>query len=435
MGLKIAIPSETAANEKRVAISPDTIKKLTQLDCTVTVQSGAGAHAAYTDDAFKDAGGKIAKTYADTVKGADIILKVQAPNAEELKNTPKGALLIAMLAPFVNDDILAKCASAGIDAFSMEFVPRISRAQSMDVLSSQSNLAGYKSVLDAAECYPHAFPMMMTAAGTIPPAKVFIMGAGVAGLQAIATARRLGAVVSATDVRPAAKEQVESLGASFIAVEDDEFKQAETAGGYAKEMSDAYKKKQAELVEKHIAKQDIVITTALIPGRPAPKLVTADMVKSMKPGSVVVDLAVETGGNCELSKAGEVVVKHDVSIVGHLNVPSRLAADASELYAKNLLNFLNLIIDKESKALKIDWEDDIIKGVCMVKDGAIVHPNFSGAKTAKPKAAEKKAPAADKAKKETKPATKKTSSPPKKTATKKTTTTKKAPAKTKAKES
>lgn len=387
MGLKIAIPVETADNEKRVAISPDTVKKLIQLDCVITIEAGAGNAAAYTDNIYKESGAKISKSFADTVKGADIILKVQAPNAEELKSIPKKSLLIAMLAPFSNDKILSDCAKAGVDAFSMEFVPRISRAQSMDVLSSQSNLAGYKSVLDAAEHYPHAFPMMMTAAGTIPPAKVFVMGAGVAGLQAIATARRLGAVVSATDVRPAAKEQVESLGASFIAVEDEEFTQAETAGGYAKEMSAEYKKKQAELVEKHIAKQDIVITTALIPGRPAPKLISNDMVKSMKHGSVIVDLAVETGGNCASSKAGEVVVKDGVSIVGHLNVPSRLAADASALYAKNLLNLLNLIIDKESKALSIDWEDEIIKGVCMVKDGDIVHPSFT---KDKPKAAPKK---------------------------------------------
>ncbi len=390
MGLKIAIPVETAKHEKRVAISPDTIKKLIQLECAITIETGAGDAAAYTDAAYKDEGAKIAKTFADTVKSADIVLKVQAPTPEELKAIPKKSLLIAMLAPFSNASILAECAKAGVDAFSMEFVPRISRAQSMDVLSSQSNLAGYKAILDAAEHYPHAFPMMMTAAGTIPPAKVFIMGAGVAGLQAIATARRLGAVVSATDVRPAAKEQVESLGATFIAVENDEFKQAETAGGYAKEMSADYKKQQAELVETHIAKQDIVVTTALIPGRPAPKLITANMVKSMKPGSVIVDLAVETGGNCASSKAGEVVVKDGVSIVGHLNVPSRLAADASALYAKNILNLLNLIIDNDTKTLSIDWDDDIIKGVCMVKDGHIIHSSFAKEKTAPKKTAKAK---------------------------------------------
>ena len=382
MGLKISIPKETAEHEKRVAASPETVKKLVALECKVTVEKGAGDNAAFTDAAYKEAGAKIAKDYTETVKNADIVLKVQSPSAAELKDISKDSLLVGLLSPFSNDQILRDSAKANVTSFSMEFIPRISRAQSMDVLSSQSNLAGYKAVLDATEYYPHALPMMMTAAGTVPPAKAFIMGAGVAGLQAIATAKRLGAVVSATDVRPAAKEQVESLGASFIAVEDEEFKEAETAGGYAKQMSKEYQQKQAELVEKHIAKQDIVITTALIPGRPAPKLITADMVKSMKPGSVIVDLAVETGGNCALSKAGEVVTKHDVTIVGHLNVPSRLAADASSLYAKNLLNFLNLIIDNETKKLSIDWEDEIIKGACMTKDGQIIHPNFAEQKTA-----------------------------------------------------
>lgn len=382
MGIQIAIPRETNEIETRVAASPETVKKLIANGASITIETGAGEHAAFTDAAYKDAGAKIAKTYTDTVKAANIVLKVQAPNKDELKDIEKGALLIAMLAPFSNKTILDDCAKAKVDAFSMEFVPRISRAQSMDVLSSQSNLAGYKAVLDATEHYPHAMPMMMTAAGTVPPAKVFVMGAGVAGLQAIATARRLGAIVTSTDVRPAAKEQVESLGANFIAVEDDEFKQAETSGGYAKEMSDEYKKKQAELVEKHISKQDIVITTALIPGRPAPKLITAAMVKSMKPGSVIIDLAVETGGNCASSKAGEVVVSNGVSIVGHHNVPGRLAADASALYSKNLLNLVNLMIDKESKELVIDWEDEIIQGVCMTRDGKVVHPSFTKEKPA-----------------------------------------------------
>jgi len=377
VGIKISIPKESADNELRVAASPESVKKLVAMDCIVTIELGAGIDATFSDALYKDAGAKIAKSFADTVKGADIILKVQPPNAEEIKDIPKKTLLIAMLSPFANKSILKDCAKAKIDAFSMEFVPRISRAQSMDVLSSQSNLAGYKSVLDAAEHYPHAFPMMMTAAGTISPAKVFVMGAGVAGLQAIATARRLGAVVSATDVRPAAKEQVASLGASFIAVEDDEFKNAETAGGYAKEMSPEYKAKQAELIEQHIAKQDIIITTALIPNRPAPKLITAAMVKSMKAGSVIVDMAVEAGGNCAGSKAGEVIVKHGVTIVGHLNIPSRLAADSSALYAKNLLNLLNLIIDKETKKISIDYEDEIIKGVSMTRDGIVTHPNFT----------------------------------------------------------
>lgn len=391
MGLNISIPKETAPHEKRVAASPETVKKLIALGAGVTVQSGAGNNADYTDDAFKAAGAKISKTYDETVKGADVVLKVQAPDQDEIKAIRKGALLIAMLAPYSNGNILPRLAEAGIDAFSMEFVPRISRAQSMDVLSSQSNLAGYKAVLDATEHYAHALPMMMTAAGTVPPAKIFIMGAGVAGLQAIATAKRLGAVVSATDVRPAAKEQVQSLGANFIAVEDEEFKQAETSGGYAKEMSAEYKEKQAALIESHIAKQDIVITTALIPGRPAPKLITSDMVKSMKPGSVIVDLAVEAGGNCAESKAGEVVKKHNVTIVGHLNVPSRLAADASALYAKNLLNLITLIVDRDTKGLGINWEDDIIKGVCMTKGGQIVHPNFAGTASAPEKEPKKKA--------------------------------------------
>lgn len=397
MGLKIAIPAEIAEHEKRVASSPETVKKLCALGAEVRIETGAGHNAALPDTLFKDAGAKISKNFGETVKNADVILCVAAPTAEQVKDIPKNALLIGMLAPFANDNILSDCCKHGLTAFSMEFVPRISRAQSMDVLSSQSNLAGYKSVLDAAEYYAHAFPMMMTAAGTVPPAKAFIMGAGVAGLQAIATAKRLGAVVSATDVRPAAKEQVESLGGSFVAVEDDEFKEAETAGGYAKQMSKEYQSKQAALVAEHISKQDIVITTALIPGRPAPKLITADMVKSMKPGSVIVDLAVETGGNCALSKAGDVVVKHDVSIVGHLNVPSRLAADASALYAKNLFNLLNLIIDKDSNKLSIDWDDEIIQGVCMTKGGAIVHPNF---KELKPK---KKAPSKPKPKTSKKP--------------------------------
>lgn len=402
VGIKIAVPKETAAHEKRVAASPDTIKKLIAQGCMVTVEKDAGLHAAYTNDAYKAAGAKVAKDFAETVKGATAVLKVQAPDAEEIKLIPAKALLIALLAPHANDSILKACAKNKIDSFSMEYVPRITRAQSMDVLSSQSNLAGYKSVLDAAEYYPHAFPMMMTAAGTIPPAKVFVMGAGVAGLQAIATAKRLGAVVSATDVRPASKEQVQSLGGTFVAVENDEFKQAETAGGYAKEMSDEYKKEQAALIETHIAKQDIVITTALIPGRPAPKLVSEDMVKSMKTGSVIVDLAAETGGNCALTKLGQVVEKHGVTILGHHNVPSRLAADASALYAKNILNLLNLIIDYDSKTLSIDWEDDIIKGLGMTKDGEIVHPRFSTPQEAKkPEAAKEDAkPKAAEAEKE-----------------------------------
>jgi NAD(P) transhydrogenase subunit alpha len=289
----------------------------------------------------------------------------------------RGASVIATMDPYGQNEALNAMAQAGIQAFAMEFMPRITRAQVMDVLSSQANLAGYRAVIDGAAEYGRALPMMMTAAGTVPAARIFIMGVGVAGLQAIATARRLGAIVTATDVRPATKEQVESLGAKFIAVEDEEFKQAETAGGYAKEMSDAYKAKQAALVASHIAKQDIVITTALIPGRPAPKLITADMVRAMRAGSVIVDLAVERGGNCELAKPGETLVtENGVHIVGNLNVPGRLAATASSLYAKNLLAFVETMVDKETKSLSPKWDDELVKATLLTRDGAIVHPNF-----------------------------------------------------------
>ncbi len=383
--MKIAIPKERRPNEARVAASPDTVKALVGLGASVAVEKGAGLSAACTDDAYKKAGATIAKDAKTALGGADVVLKVQRPMVEgeatdEFALLGKGTLLLALFDPLRDKAGVEAAAKAGVTAFAMEMIPRITRAQTMDVLSSQANLAGYKSVLDGAAEFGRAFPMMMTAAGTIAPARVLVMGAGVAGLQAIATARRLGAVVSATDVRPAAKEQVESLGASFVAVEDEEFKQAETAGGYAKEMSEEYKKKQAALIAETIAKQDIVITTALIPGRPAPKLVDEAMVKSMKPGSVIVDLAVENGGNCALSQAGKVVVKHGVKIVGHNNVPSRLAVDASALYAKNLLNLLKLIIDTEAKALKIDWEDEIIKGTCITRDGKVVHAQLGGPK-------------------------------------------------------
>lgn len=382
MTLTIAIVKETAPHERRVAVIPETVKKYIALGCAVKVQEGAGSEASYTDNMYKDAGATLVGNAADTVKDADIVLSVQTPDAATLSNMKKGVILAGILSPYKNEALIQDLAAKGINAFSMELVPRISRAQAMDVLSSQSNLAGYKAVLDACEHFTRGFPMMMTAAGTVPPAKVFIMGAGVAGLQAIATARRLGAIVSATDVRMAAKEQVQSLGANFVMVEDEETKAAETSGGYAKEMSDAYKAKQAALIEETIAKQDIVITTALIPGRPAPRLVTAKMVESMKPGSVIVDLAVEQGGNCELAEAGKVVKKNGVSIVGHLNVPSRIATDASALYARNLLNLINLIVDKETKALNVNWDDDIIKGIALTRDGALIHPQFGGAKAA-----------------------------------------------------
>lgn len=376
MTVKIAVVKETTPQERRVAASPETVKKLCAQGFTLCVETGAGLSSAYTDAAFAAAGATITQDFAQTVDGAELVLKVQAPSKAEIALLPKGGLLIGLLAPYAHKTLATDLAAAGIDSLSMEFIPRISRAQSMDALSSQSNLAGYKAVLDAAEHYPHAFPMMMTAAGTIPPAKVFVMGAGVAGLQAIATARRLGAVVSATDVRPAAKEQVQSLSASFIAVEDEEFKQAETSGGYAKEMSADYKAKQAALVEAHIAKQDIVITTALIPGRPAPKLITADMVASMKAGSVIVDLAVETGGNCALAQAGKVIDHNGVKIVGHINVPSRIPADASALYAKNILALLGLLLDKDTQSLKINEDDEIIKAALLTRAGAVVHPQF-----------------------------------------------------------
>ncbi len=422
MALNIAVLKETAQNEKRVSATPETVKKLSALGAKVQVEAGAGAFAHISDDAYKDAGAKIVKTADEAVKGAGIVLCVQFPTDAVLKKIEKGALLIGLLSPFGNKDALDLCRKQNITAMAMEMVPRISRAQSMDALSSQSNLAGYKAVLDAAEHYGHAFPLMMTAAGTIPPAKVFVMGAGVAGLQAIATAKRLGAIVSATDVRPAAKEQVESLGGKFVAVEDDEFKQAETAGGYAKEMSAEYKKKQAALVAETISKQDIIITTALIPGRPAPKLVDEAMVKSMRAGSVIVDMAVEAGGNCELSVAGKVVEKHGVTIIGHANMPSRLAADTSALYAKNLLSLLNLLI--KDGALTIDWEDEIVKGMSICKDGAWLNEAFSS--TAKPAAKKATAPKkADDEKAEKAPAKK---SPAKKAPAKKasTSTTKKA---------
>lgn len=372
MSLIVGVVKEKNKYEKRVSVTPDTAKKIVSMGNTILLESGAGEAASFSDAAYQEAGATIEKKRANILSKADVVLHVQ--EGATLSGLKKDAILIGLLDPYFNQDTIKKLASSEITAFSMELVPRITRAQSMDVLSSQSNLAGYKAVLDSTEYFSRAFPMMMTAAGTIPPAKVFVMGAGVAGLQAIATAKRLGAIVSATDVRPAAKEQVQSLGGSFVAVEDDEFKQAETAGGYAKEMSDEYKKKQAALIEEHIAKQDIVITTALIPGRPAPKLISQSMVHSMKPGSVIVDMAVETGGNCEVSELGKVTVENNVTVIGHQNIPSRLATDSSSLYAKNILNLLALII--EDGKLKIDWEDEIIQGIALTRNGDIIHPNF-----------------------------------------------------------
>ncbi len=375
--MRVAIPAEISNAETRVAATPETVKKLIGLGAQVTVQTGAGKASGLTDADFESAGATIAPDAAATYADADLILKVRRPEASELGLIKRGASVIATMDPYDQDAALSVMANAGVNAYAMEFMPRITRAQVMDVLSSQANLAGYRAVIDGAAEYGRALPMMMTAAGTVPAARIFIMGVGVAGLQAIATARRMGAIVTATDVRPATKEQVESLGAKFIAVEDDEFKQAETAGGYAKEMSDAYKAKQAALVASHIAKQDIVITTALIPGRPAPKLITADMVASMRAGSVIIDLAVERGGNCELSKPGETIVTdNSVRLVGHLNVPGRLAATASSLYAKNLLAFVDTLIDKETKNLSPKWDDELVKATLLTRDGAIVHPNF-----------------------------------------------------------
>ena len=375
--MRIAIITETDPVETRVAASAETVKKLVAFGATIAVQSGAGTQSGMTDDDFATAGATIAKTAKDTLKDAEIVLKVRRPSSAEIKLIKKGALVLAIMDPYDSAEALAAMAAAGLTTFSMELMPRITRAQVMDVLSSQANLAGYRAVIDAASEYGRGMPMMMTAAGTVPAAKVFVMGAGVAGLQAIATARRLGAVVTATDVRPAAKEQVASLGAKFVAVEDEEFKQAETATGYAKPMSAEYQAKQSELVAAHIAKQDIVITTALIPGRPAPKLVSEAMVKSMRAGSVIVDLAVERGGNVALAKAGETVMTaNGVKIIGHLNVPGRVPASASALYAKNLFSFLETMIDKTTKALAINWEDELVKATNLTRDGAIVHPAF-----------------------------------------------------------
>ncbi|MCK5930532.1 NAD(P) transhydrogenase subunit alpha [Fulvimarina manganoxydans] len=372
--MKIFIPRE-AEGEPRVAASPDTVKKLAGLGATIVIESGAGALSRITDEAYEAAGATIGS--ASDASDADVVLKVRRPSADDVATYKKGAVVIATMDPYGNDEALKTLAEAGILAFAMELMPRITRAQSMDVLSSQANLAGYQAVIDASHTFDRAFPMMMTAAGTVPAARVFVMGAGVAGLQAIATAKRLGAIVTATDVRPASKEQVESLGGKFVAVEDEEFKAAETSGGYAKEMSKAYQAKQAELVASHIAKQDIVITTALIPGRPAPKLVSKAMIESMKPGSVIVDLAVERGGNVEGAVAGEIAEVGPVRVIGHRNVPGRIAASASLLYSKNLSTFLETMIDKESKGLKIDFDDELVKATLLTRDGKVVHPNFA----------------------------------------------------------
>ena len=370
----IGVPGETDPAETRVAATPETVKKFVGLGAEVAIGQGAGAKAGFPDAEYQAAGARLVD--ADQARGADLVLKVRRPSASELGFVKSGALVIAMMDPYGHREAVEAMAKTGIVAFALELLPRITRAQVMDVLSSQANLAGYRAVIDATAEYGRAAPMMMTPAGTISAARLFVMGVGVAGLQAIATGRRLGAVVTATDVRPATKEQVESLGAKFVAVEDDEFKQAETSGGYAKEMSDAYKAKQAELLATHIAKQDIVITTALIPGRPAPRLVSAEMVQSMRAGSVIVDLAVERGGNCELSRAGELAISDNgVKIVGYSDV-TRIPASASALYARNLYAFVETLIDKETKSVAVNWDDELVKATCLTRDGAIVHPLF-----------------------------------------------------------
>jgi NAD(P) transhydrogenase subunit alpha len=375
--MRIGTPKETEAGETRVAATPETVKKFVGLGAEFAVAKGAGLTSGFTDADYAAAGAVLVEQ-AEAL-GADVVLKVRRPNAAETASLKSGALVVAIQDPYGHTAEIAALGAAGVAAFAMELMPRITRAQVMDVLSSQANLAGYRAVIDAAGEYGRGFPMMMTPAGTVPAAKTFIMGVGVAGLQAIATARRLGAIVTATDVRPATKEQVESLGAKFVAVEDEEFKQAETSGGYAKEMSAEYKAKQAALVATHIAKQDIVVTTALIPGRPAPKLVSAAMVASMRPGSVIVDLAVERGGNCELAKLGEVVVSDNgVKIVGNSDV-RRLASTASSLYARNLYAFVETLIDKKEKKLAVNWDDELVKATLLTRDGAVVHPNFKAA--------------------------------------------------------
>lgn len=381
--MKLAVPKEIWPGEKRVAVTPETVRKLKSLGFDVAIEAGAGIDAAIPDDRFADAGATIAKTMKATVKDADVIFKVRPPiidgKVNELTAYKKGAAVVALLEPFDRKDLIDAMAKAGIDGYAMELMPRISRAQSMDVLSSQSNLAGYRAVLDAAHEFGRIYPMMMTAAGTLPPARIVVVGAGVAGLQAIATAKRLGAVVSAFDVRPAVKEQVQSLGGTFIEVDEDSAADAETSGGYAKEMSDDYKKKQAQKLKEVLAKTDIVITTALIPGRPAPEIVTADMVAGMKPGSVIIDLAAERGGNVAGVKLGETVVtENGVKLIGPANITSAVATDATAMYAKNLLNFITLSVDTEKGILVFDGNDQIIAETRLTHDGKVVHPKFGG---------------------------------------------------------
>ncbi len=380
--MKIAIVKERRPHETRVAATPETVKKLRALGAEVTIEAGAGTAASYTDQAYSDAGATIAPDAASAFAAGEIVFKIQRPMSaaegnDELALLRSGQTLMSPLGALTNKELVQALASKGVTSFALELIPRITRAQSMDILSSQANLAGYKAVLLAANHFGRIFPQMMTPGGTLAPSRAFIMGVGVAGLQAIATARRLGSIVTATDVRPATKEQVQSLGTKFVAVEDEEFKAAETAGGYAKQMSAEYQAKQAALVADHIKTQDIVVTTALIPGRKAPVLVAEDMVKTMKPGSVIVDMAVEQGGNCPLSEFGKVVEKYGVKIVGPANLAAELPTDASALFARNLLNFITPMVDKETKALAINLEDEVVKGTLVTRDGQIVHPSLA----------------------------------------------------------
>ena len=381
--MKISIPKENRDGETRIAASPEVVKKFTSMGFEVTIESGAGLNSGFTDKIFEDVGANIASDTKATLKDADIIFKIQRlmtskDKIDEISMCKKDAMVISHMSALSSKTDIEEYAKASITTFAMDLMPRISRAQSMDVLSSQSNLSGYQAVIKGANNFNSAFPMMMTAAGTVAPAKVFIMGVGVAGLQAIATAKRMGAIVTAYDVRAATKEQVESLGGKFLIVDEEAMKEAETSGGYAKEMTEDYKKKEQEVIKNHIKDQDIVITTALIPGRPAPKLVTKEMVNSMRTGSVIVDLAVETGGNCELAKRNEVVDADGVKIVGFDNLPGELPKDASTLFAKNLLNFLSPHVNKESKSLELDWEDETVKNTLVTKDGSVVNEIVKG---------------------------------------------------------
>ncbi len=382
--MKISIPKENREGETRIAASPEVVKKFTGMGFEVTVESGAGLNSGFTDKIFEDVGAKIATDTKDALKDADIVFKIQRlmtskDKIDEITMCKKNAMVISHMSALSAKDDIEEYAKASITTFAMDLMPRISRAQSMDVLSSQSNLSGYQAVIKGANNFNSAFPMMMTAAGTVAPAKIFIMGVGVAGLQAIATAKRMGAIVTAYDVRAATKEQVESLGGKFLIVDEEAMKEAETSGGYAKEMTEDYKKKEQEVIKNHIKDQDIVITTALIPGRPAPKLVSKEMVNSMKTGSVIVDLAVETGGNCELAERNQVVDADGVKIVGFDNLPGELPKDASTLFAKNLLNFLSPHVNSETKSLELDWEDETVKNTLVTKDGAVVNEIVKGA--------------------------------------------------------